>query len=409
MSRMGSLGTRLYRGEVSFDIVGRRRLWYTISLAILVVSVGSLALRGVTLGIEFKGGAEFIAVTHTGSVSQAEHALSGIKGIGNEPIVQAVGQNRVRVQTPEVSQPKADEIQNKLADAYNIPSTEVQSQRIGPTWGSEISRKALTGLIVFLALVVVYLSLAFEWKMAVAALVALLHDLLITTGVYSLVGFEVTPGTVIGLLTILGYSLYDTVVIFDKVKENTAGLAGGARMTYSGAANLALNQTLVRSINTSVTALLPVAGLLFIGAGLLGAGTLKDLALVLFIGMAAGTYSSIFIATPVLADLKEREPGLQALARRVAARQQPGGAGTSSRQPVAARTGSSRGDSAARSAEESGPSEEPTPSQEPGSSSGERRTPARSGASSRSSSSQRSQPRRPGSKSGRPGGKKKRR
>ena len=169
-------------------------------------------------------------------------------------------------------------------------------------------------------MIVLYLSIAFEWKMAVAAFVALIHDLVIATGVYALTGFQVSPATVIGLLTILGYSLYDTVVVFDKVRENTAGLLGGARSTYSQAANLALNQTLVRSINTSMIALLPVAAILFVGGGLLGAGELKDLALVLFVGMLSGTYSSIFIATPVLADLKEREPQYQALAKRVSVR-----------------------------------------------------------------------------------------
>ena len=179
---------------------------------------------------------------------------------------------------------------------------------MGPTWGSQITDKALEALIIFLIVIVIYLSIAFEWRMAIAAFVALLHDIVITIGVYALTGFEVSPTTVIGLLTILGYSLYDTVVVFDKVRENTAGLLTSQRSTYSDAANLALNQTLVRSINTSLTALIPVASILFIGGGLLGAGTLKDLALVLFVGMLSGTYSSMFIATPVLADLKEREP-----------------------------------------------------------------------------------------------------
>jgi preprotein translocase subunit SecF len=191
---------------------------------------------------------------------------------------------------------------------------------VGASWGSQITTKAIQALITFLIVIVLYLSIAFEWKMAVAAFVALIHDLVIATGVYALTGFQVSPATVIGLLTILGYSLYDTVVVFDKVRENTAGLLGGARSTYSEAANLALNQTLVRSINTSLIALLPVAAILFVGGGLLGAGELKDLALVLFVGMLSGTYSSIFIATPVLADLKEREPQYQALAKRVSVR-----------------------------------------------------------------------------------------
>ena len=193
-------------------------------------------------------------------------------------------------------------------------------QIVGPTWGGQITSKAIEALIIFLVVIVIYLSIAFEWRMATAAFVALLHDILITIGVYALTGFSVSPTSVIGLLTILGYSLYDTVVVFDKVRENTAGILTTQRSTYSDAANLALNQTLVRSINTSLTALLPVASILFVGAGLLGAGTLKDLALVLFVGMLSGTYSSIFIATPVLADLKEREPKYRELAVKVSRR-----------------------------------------------------------------------------------------
>ena len=195
---------------------------------------------------------------------------------------------------------------------------------VSGTWGSEITGKALKALIVFLVVIVIYLSIAFEWKMATAAFVALIHDIVITVGVYSLFGFTVSPASVIGLLTILGYSLYDTVVVFDKVRENTAGLLGTARSTYSQAANLALNQTLIRSINTSIIALLPVAAILFIGTAVLGPGELQDLALVLFVGMLSGTYSSLCIATPVLADLKEREPQYKALAKRVALREAGG-------------------------------------------------------------------------------------
>jgi preprotein translocase subunit SecF len=202
-----------------------------------------------------------------------------------------------------------------------VSTDNITVKTVGPLWGSQISTKAVEALIAFLIVIVIYLSIAFEWKMAIAAFVALIHDLVIATGVYALAGFQVSPATVIGLLTILGYSLYDTVVVFDKVRENTAGLLGGARTTYSQAANLALNQTLVRSINTSVIALLPVAAILIVSIALLGGNNeLEELALVLFIGMLSGTYSSIFIATPVLADLKEREPQYQALAKRVAVR-----------------------------------------------------------------------------------------
>jgi preprotein translocase subunit SecF len=196
----------------------------------------------------------------------------------------------------------------------------IDSQIIGPSWGAEITRKALYGLFGFLIVVMLYLAMAFESKMAIAAIIAVIHDVFITVGIYALVGFEVTPATVIGFLTILGYSLYDTVVVFDKVRENTRGIASSGKSTYSQAANLAVNQTLVRSFNTSFIALLPVGSILFVGAGLLGAGTLKDLSLALFIGLATGTYSSIFIATPILAALREREPAMQALAKRVGSR-----------------------------------------------------------------------------------------
>jgi len=224
------------------------------------------------------------------------------------------------VQTPALSSAQTNTVENSLISHLGVNASKISVQFVGSSWGSQITDKAIEALIAFLIVIVLYLTIAFEWKMAVAAFVALIHDLVIATGVYALTAFQVSPATVIGLLTILGYSLYDTVVVFDKVRENTAGLLGGARSTYSQAANLALNQTLVRSINTSLIALLPVAAILFVGGGLLGAGELKDLALVLFVGMLSGTYSSIFIATPVLADLKEREPQYQALAKRVSVR-----------------------------------------------------------------------------------------
>jgi preprotein translocase subunit SecF len=196
----------------------------------------------------------------------------------------------------------------------------IDTQIIGPSWGKEITRKALYGLFGFLFVVMVYLAMALEPKMAVAAIVAVVHDVFITVGIYALVGFDVTPATIIGFLTILGYSLYDTVVVFDKVRENTKSITSTSTKTYSQAVNLAVNQTIVRSANTSIVALLPVASILFVGAGLLGAGTLKDLSLALFIGLIVGTYSSIFIAPPVLAQMREREPAMQALAKRVSAR-----------------------------------------------------------------------------------------
>jgi preprotein translocase SecF subunit len=233
---------------------------------------------------------------------------------------------------------------NAVADAAGIQADQVSPESVSAQWGQDITDQALIALAVFLVAVIGFLALRFQPKMAVGAIVALLHDILVTAGIYSLVGFEVTPSTVIGFLTILGFSLYDTVVVFDKVDENTRDLEKSARMTWGEAANLAVNQTLMRSINTSVIALLPVAGLLFVGAGLLGVGTLKDLALVLFVGLAAGAYSSIFLATPIVADLKDREPEVQALRRRVLARRASvARQGAAAAGPVAsARRGSAR-------------------------------------------------------------------
>ncbi len=318
MSRLGRLGHQLYSGEVSYDIVGRRRTWYAVSAAIVLLALGSLIFRGLNLGIEFTGGAEFQVPSSSCTVEQARAA---VEEAGTEPsTVTGLGNEAIRVTTEAVDNPQSLKIRSSLAEACSVQPDEISVQLVGPTWGGEITKKAVQALIVFLVLVSVFLAFYFDWRMAIAALVALIHDVVITVGVYSILQFEVTPSTVIGILTILGYSLYDTVVVFDKVKENTRGILGQARQTYSQAANLAVNQTLVRSINTSIVALLPVAAILFVGAGLLGAGTLKDLSLALFVGIAAGTYSSIFIATPLLAQLMERDPQMQALARRVQAR-----------------------------------------------------------------------------------------
>lgn len=331
MSRFGRLASRLYHGEVSYDFVGRRRTWYLLSAALVVVSLASLLFFRLHLGIEFKGGAVFEAPAAGHSLSDARAAVA-TQGV-TASVVQQVGQGRLRVQTGSLDVRTTDAVQRALASRLGVGVDQVTVSTVGPTWGSQITRKAIQGLVIFLLLLFVVLSIRYEPKMAGAAFVALVHDIVITAGIYSLVGFEVTPATVIALLTILGYSLYDTVVVFDKVRENTVGLAGGSRMTYSQAANLALNQTLMRSINTTIIALLPVGSLLFIGAGLLGAGTLKDLALALFIGLASGAYSSIFLATPLLCDLKEREPQFKALTRRVEGRQ------AAARQPVAAAVG----------------------------------------------------------------------
>ena len=323
MSRIGDFGDRLYRGEVSYDFVGRRRIWYAVASTLIVLSLAAMIGRGLNFNVDFRGGSELVASGARCSVEQTREAVVGT-GLGGEPTVQTVGGSDVRVQVGQLGVDESRRVQQALAQTCSVPVEQVSVNFVGPSWGADVSSNALRGLAVFLVLVVIFLSIYFEWRMAVAALLALVHDLVLTAGIYALVGFEVSPATVIGLLTVLGYSLYDTVVVFDKVKENTAGLLGGSRRTYGEAANLAVNQTLVRSINTSVISLLPVAAIFFIGAGLFGAGTLKDLSLVLLVGLAAGAYSSIFIATPFLVQLKEREPAVQALAKRVAARRADG-------------------------------------------------------------------------------------
>lgn len=315
---MSNLGQRIYRGEVSYDFVGKWRRWAVISGVILLVSIGTLVFRGLSLGIEFKGGADFAIPNATCSIEEAR--ASGEAQVGGEVIVTETASGTVRVQTPPVSPEESAVIAQGLAEICGVSPDQVTSQVVGPTWGSEISVKALQGLVVFLVLVTIFLVIYFEWQMAVAALVALAHDLIITVGVYALLGLQVTPATVIGLLTILGYSLYDTVVIFDQVKEKTRGIAGQSVMTYDEAVNLAVNQTVVRSINTSLTSILPVISIIVVGAGFLGAGTLLDLAVALAIGMVVGTFSSIFIAPPLLALLRGREPEMKSLAARVAAR-----------------------------------------------------------------------------------------
>jgi len=322
MSRLGEVGGKLYRGEVSINFVGRQRLWYAMSGLILLVSIVALFTRGLDFSVDFKGGAVFTFAAPSSSISQVENAVEA-GGVSGAIVQQVKTGDKVNweVQTKSLTGPQTVKLEQDMSSQLGVNSNNITAKTVGPLWGSQISTKATEALIAFLIVIVIYLSIAFEWKMAIAAFVALIHDLVIATGVYALAGFQVSPATVIGLLTILGYSLYDTVVVFDKVRENTAGLLGGARSTYSEAANLALNQTLVRSINTSIIALLPVAAILVVSTALLGGNNeLEELALVLFIGMLSGTYSSIFIATPVLADLKEREPQYQALAKRVAVR-----------------------------------------------------------------------------------------
>jgi preprotein translocase subunit SecF len=417
MSRIGQIGGRLYRGEVSYDFVGHKRRWYAISGAILLISIVALFVRGLDFSVDFKGGAVFQfsapAVTQTEVSDTVAHA--GIDGAVVQQLTGTLGSKSWQVQTNTLTSQETTQVENVLTN--DLHATNMSTTFVGASWGSQITSKALEALITFLIVIVLYLTIAFEWKMAVAAFVALIHDLVIATGVYALTGFQVSPATVIGLLTILGYSLYDTVVVFDKVRENTAGLLGGARSTYSDAANLALNQTLVRSINTSVIALLPVAAILFVGGGLLSVGELKDLALVLFVGMLSGTYSSIFIATPVLADLKEREPQYKALAKRVSVRASGGRAAKRAAAKAPASGGGGAGslpddESDAEADDEYGDS--PYPDEGPRSADAltttASRVPAGSGTPGPARPGPRQQPRRPGGTARhRPAGKKKRR
>jgi preprotein translocase subunit SecF len=315
---MSGFGQRLYRGEVSYDFISKWKTWFAISAVLLIVAIGALFFRGLNLGIEFRGGADFAIPNATCSVADARAVAEA--ETGGQTIVTVAGSGTMRVQTVPLTSAESVDLADILGETCGVPGSDITVQVVGPTWGAQISLSALQGLAIFLVLVTIFLSIYFEWRMAVGALVALIHDLVITIGIYAAFGLQVTPATAIGVLTILAYSLYDTVVVYDKVKENTRGIAGQSIMTYDEAANLAVNQTVVRSINTSLTSLLPVLAIIVVGAGLLGAGTLLDLAVALAIGMFVGTYSSIFIATPVLALLKDRQPEMKALAARVHAR-----------------------------------------------------------------------------------------
>jgi preprotein translocase subunit SecF len=325
MGRFGDLGHRLYTGEVSYDFIARRRRWYIISAVLIALSLASLFGLKLTWGIEFEGGADFRANTQVNSqtVDRMRTALeeSGVPEL-DEATINTIGNNQVRVQTrPLDAVNEVPKVRSAIADEVGVNSDQVAYSLIGASWGDQITNRALIALGVFLFLVTLVIWAYFRnGAMSLAALVALGHDLILTIGIYALVGFTVTPATLIGVLTILGYSLYDTVVVFDKVRENVRDLKSSTTRTYSEAANLGLNQVLVRSINTTIIGVLPVAALLFAGAFILGEGPLKDLALALFVGMVSGAYSSIFIATPLLAQIKERDPEMKKLAARVASR-----------------------------------------------------------------------------------------
>lgn len=309
MSKLKDLGNDLYSGTKSIDVVGRRKVFYLIGIAIVIASIlVPLIKGGFNFGIEFRGGSEFRIEGVAGTSQQvATDAVQSVEP-GSTPLVTTVGLDSVRIQTEQLDDVASEEVRIALADAYGVDSSAVTSSFIGANWGADVTEKALIGLVVFLLLVSLLMALYFRTlKMSVAALVALFHDVVITLGIYALVGFEITPAAVIGFLTILGYSLYDTVVVFDKVRENTLDVEFSETTTFASQVNLAINQTLVRSVNTSVVAVLPVASILFVGAAVLGAGTLRDIALALFIGIIAGTYSSVFLAGPLYVDLRARE------------------------------------------------------------------------------------------------------
>jgi preprotein translocase subunit SecF len=306
----------LFRGQRDFhlDIIGNRRWWFMLSAFLLLISAGGLFLRELNLGIDFEGGALIEYENRAGvTVQEVQETMAQFERA--DAIVQIVDGREVSIRTESLGDQRSA-ILDTLAQDAGIATSDINVQDVGPRWGAQISRKALQGLFIFLVVVSIYVWLRFEWKMSVAALIAMFHDLIITAGVYALVGREVTPETVIAILTILGYSLYDTVVIFDKIKENAESLSLVSKETYSGTVNLSLNQVMMRSVNTSLVTLLPIGALL-----LFGGDTLKNFAFALFVGLALGAYSSIFVAAPVVGVLKEREPRMQQIRTRAVRRE----------------------------------------------------------------------------------------
>jgi len=319
MPNLATWGNELYTGKRSYQFIGRRRLWFSIAgLLVLLSLIVPIAKGGFNLGIEFRGGSEFTvsAVADT-AVGPGEAAVLSAAP-DHHPRVTNIAPNTMRVQTDKLSDDQTLQVAEALATSYGVTKDEVTSTFIGPTWGQEVSKQALIGLVVFVVLVALLMAAYFRtWKMSLAAITGLLTVLIVTAGIYALSGFEITPSAIIGFLTILSYSLYDTVVVFDKIRENTANLFGQTRRTFSQQVNLAINQTLVRSINTSVVAVLPVASILFIGAFLLGAGTLRDLSLALFVGIIVSALSTIFFQAPLYELLREKEPEIVRHTQRV--------------------------------------------------------------------------------------------
>lgn len=308
-------GKRLYYGDTAVDFVGKARIWFAISGLIILLGIGSLVTRGLNFGIDFQGGTAWEIANTDVQVDDARAALREF-GLGDSTI-QVLGGDTLKVQAEPAEEATVTEVRDALAELADVDPGEVSISEVGPSWGESVTGKAQRALVLFLLAVTLYISLRFEWKMALTAILALLHDIVLTVGVYSISGFEVTPTTVIAFLTILGFSLYDSVIIFDKIDENTKGLAATGRLTYSATVNLSTNQMLMRSINTSVVAILPIMSVLIVGAFILGASTLQDFGLSMFVGLTAGIYSSLFIAPPVLAWLKEREPRYSSIRKRL--------------------------------------------------------------------------------------------
>lgn len=314
---MTRFGNDLYTGARSLDFIGKRRIWFTIAIVLILASVavpfirgGGNFLDGFNFGIDFRGGSQFQisnAATTDSSIGEAAvHAVVPTATIRTS----TVGTNGVRIQTDQMTDPQTQQVTSALETAYKTDS--VTSSFIGATWGADVTRQSLIGLVVFLVLAAVLMAVYFRtWKMSLAAMIALLHDVVITIGVYAATGFEITPAAVIGFLTILGYSLYDTVVVFDKIRENTSEMADDSPRTFGETVNLAVNQTLVRSINTGVVAALPTAAILFLGSFALGADTLRDISLALLVGTIVGTYSTPFIAAPLYAWFRQGETGIK--------------------------------------------------------------------------------------------------
>jgi preprotein translocase subunit SecF len=316
-----TLGNDLYTGKRSIPVVPHRRRFYLASLVMIVVAVLGLVTQGLNLGLEFRGGSEFRVATSSlpGDYEQVARNAVGASEDERGVNVTLVGNNTVRVQTERLSDTDSQKVRGDLATAFGVAESEVSGTFIGPSWGESVSKQALRALVIFLLAVALLMTVYFRnWKMAAAALIALAHDLVITVGIYAWTGFEVSPATMIGFLTVLGYSLYDTVVVFDKVRENTTEAFANGRLSFAQAANLAVNQTMVRSINTTVIGLLPITAVLAVGAVFLGPGVLLDLSLVLFVGILIGAYSSIFIATPLLVSLRRRDPAVIELEKKAA-------------------------------------------------------------------------------------------